>query len=478
MLLRSLALCASTTTLLACSQTAKVEPLPDGGVDAALTWNDVPEWDKPITAPSDDAANTNRASCTYAQGALPAETQGASHPTGKSLPIDTIVIVMMENRSFDHYFQKGKEAGLDVDVAPADFSNLGTGGTPVTIHRDNRLCLVDTAHGWTDVHDQVGKDSKMDGFFRTNDGHHELPAGGKDKPELLSGDRSLTYYEKADLPFMYWAAEQFSLGDRYFSSLLGPTWPNRMYLYGASSFGSVGNSFPATVGTTIFELLEKRGVSWGIYASTTPGASVFIDRVIKYREHITSEANFYEAAKSGTLPQVVFLDPQIASEGFSKTDEHPPAIMQIGQKWLAGVTKAMIASPQWSRSAMFITYDEHGGFYDHVVPPKACVPDTIALEAPATPEQKFDQYGIRVPFVVISPYAKKKFVSHRVYDHTSILRFVESRFTLPALSGRDANAEGPWDVFDFAAPPNLSPSSPPDVAVDDKTFSECSTIFR
>ena len=450
----------------------------DAGADAPLSWNDVPEWDKNVTAPTDEAANTNRAACTYAKGALPAETQGATHPTGKNLPIDTIVIVMMENRSFDHYFQKGKESGLDVDVAPSDFSNPAADLTPVTIHRDTRLCMVDTAHGWTEVHDQVGKDSTMDGFFKTNDGHHDLPAGGKDKPELLSGARSLTYYEKADLPFMYWAAEQFSIGDRYFCSLLGPTWPNRMYLYGASSFGTVGNGFPQNVDQTIFELLEKRGVSWEIYSSTSPGASVFIDRVIKYREHITPEVNFYDAAKAGTLPQVVFLDPQVAAENFDKNDEHPPAIMQIGQKWLSNVTKTMMASPQWSRSAMFITYDEHGGFYDHVVPPKACVPDDLPLEAPATSGQKFDQYGIRVPFVVISPYAKKKYVSHRVYDHTSILRFVESRFTLPALSGRDANAEAPWDVFDFAAPPNVPASLPPDVTVDDKTYAECSTIFH
>lgn len=456
--------------LASCSskQDDNVDPGVDGGPDGAL--NAVPEWDKPVTAPADDEASKKRLDCAYAAGSLPAETQGKSRPLGKDIPIDTIVIVMMENRSFDHYFQKAKENGLDIDVAPADFTNPGPDGKPVPIFRDQRLCFVDTNHNWTGVHEQVGPTGLMDGFVTTNEGHHEIPVHGT--ADMNAGSRAMAYYEKADVPFMYWAAEQFSVGDKYFCSMLGPTWPNRMFLYAGSSFGRTSNKLPEPPYQAIFDLLEKRGVSWRIYPSQTMGAFVVADSVIKFqKEHVAfSGDEFFADAAAGTLPNVVFVDPKIGKEGWDQNDEHPPAIMQIGQQWLAKVSKAMIDSPQWSRSALFITYDEHGGLYDHVTPPKACEPDG---RAPERAGAKFDQYGVRVPFLVISPFAKKKFVSHHVYDHTSITRFIESRFTLPALSKRDANAEAPWEMFDFAAPPNAKPTPPPVVTVDDKAVAAC-----
>jgi phospholipase C len=456
--------------LVACS--SKDNQDPDAG---AATLKPVPEWDKTVTPPADDAAQKQREACGYAAGALPAETQGASRPMGKDIPVDTIVIVMMENRSFDHYFQKAKENGLtDLDVAPAEFSNPGPDGKPVPIFRDTRLCFVDTNHGWGGTHDQIGATDKMDGFVMTNDGHHEVPVNGT--PDMNSGVRAMGYYDKPDLPFMYYVAEQFSLADRYFCSVPGPTWPNRMYLYASSSFGRVSNKFPENVDATIFDLLEKRGVSWKIYPGGTPGAAMFVKQFLQYRdEHVAfSGDEFFTDAAAGKLPQVVFLDPKLAAEGYSSNDEHPPAIMQIGQEWLARVTKTMIESPQWSRSAMFLTYDEHGGLYDHVPPPKACEPDN---REPELAGAKFDRYGIRVPFAVISPYAKKRFVSHRVYDHTSIVRFVQARFTLPALSKRDANAEAPWEMFDFGSAPNQKPELPPAVPINEAQEAQCATWY-
>ena len=130
--------------------------------------------------------------------------------------------------------------------------------------------------------------------------------------------------------------------------------------------------------------------------------------------------------------------------------------------------------------AMFLLYDEHGGLYDHVAPPPACPPDSIApilsadggLRTAASTSS-----GVRLPFVVFSPYAKRRYVSHKVFDHTSVLRFIEARFDLPALTKRDANALAPWDVFDFAAAPNLTPPAVPDVPVDQTTIQQCETIF-
>jgi phospholipase C len=442
---------------------------PDAGVEAGL--NAVPEWDKQVTPPADDEAAKKRVECGYAAGALPAETQGKSRPVGKDIPIETIVIVMMENRSFDHYFQKAKENGLtDMDVAPADFSNPGPDGMPVKIFRDQRLCFVDTNHEWDGSHEQVGPEDKMDGFVKTNEGHHEIPVHGT--PDMNAGSRAMGYYEKSDIPFMYWAAENFAVGDRYFCSLMGPTWPNRMFLYGASSWGRMENKLPDPPYETLFDLLEKRGVTWRIYPSQTMGAGVVAGSVIKYAaEHVAFNGDdYFKDAAEGKLPQVVFVDPKIGKENYNQNDEHPPAIMQIGQQWLSKVTKALIDSPQWSKSALFITYDEHGGLYDHVPPPKACEPDT---RKPDVAGAKFDRYGIRVPFVVVSPFAKKKFVSHKVYDHTSITRFVEAKFTLPAMSKRDANAEAPYDMFDFAAVPNKTPTQPPAVTIDDKALAAC-----
>ena len=125
---------------------------------------------------------------------------------------------------------------------------------------------------------------------------------------------------------------------------------------------------------------------------------------------------------------------------------------------------------------MFITYDEHGGLYDHVVPPKACPPGDRPTDA--TTAEIFASYGVRVPFFVVSPFAKKGYVSHRTYDHTSIVRFVESRFVLPALTARDANAEAPWDVFDFEHPPTPNAPNVPDQPIDEAIVSACKAVFE
>jgi phospholipase C len=466
--------------LFACSskQDAPAE-VADAGDDAAEAGlQPVPEWDKPVTPPSDDDAKSKRASCGYTAGALPAETQGKSFPTGKDIPIETIVIVMMENRSFDHYFAKLKDHGFtDVDTPPADFSNPGKDGTPVPIFRDKQYCFVDTNHEWRGVHDQIGASDAMDGFVKTNDGWSEAPPKGA--PELLSGNRAMGYYDKDDLPFMYWAAETFAIGDKYFCALPGPTWPNRMYLYGASSYGRIENSVPKVpVTSTIFDLMEKRGVTWAIYAGLSPGAAVFADRVVTYHDHILPADQYFDDVAAGKLPQVVFVDPKLGKERYDQNDEHPPAMMAVGQSFLSKATSALMKSPHWDKSALFITYDEHGGLFDHVPPPKACPPDKYDPDGDGVlPGEKFDRYGVRVPFVVISPYAKKKYVGHHVYDHTSIARFVEAKFTLPAMTGRDANAEAPYDMFDFAGKPNASPAAPPEVPVDPTALASCKTIW-
>ncbi|MFT3765991.1 MAG: alkaline phosphatase family protein [Minicystis sp.] len=439
-----------------------------------------PEWNKSVTPPADAEAAAQRAACGYTKGALPAETQGESVPMGKDIPVDTIVVLMMENRSFDHYFQGAANAGLtDIEVAPAGATNLDPDGQSVPAFHDTTYCFVDTAHGWSAVHQQINGGA-MDGFVTSNDATHDAAIPGIPL-EMMRGNRAMGYYEEADVPLMYWAAKNFAIGDHYHASVPGPTWPNRMYLYAASSFGRTHNAFPDNVEATLFDHLDVRGVPWRIYRSQTPCYAIFPDRIVKVlgTEKIADLDQFYADAAAGTLPKVVFIDAGFSlddKDTYKQDNEHPPSIMEYGQHVTASVIAALTKSPQWKRSALFLTYDEHGGLYDHVPPPKACPPDDREPDV-AQPGEGFDMLGIRVPFVVVSPFAKKKFVGHHVYDHTSIVRFIEARFTLPALSNRDANAEAPWEMFDFAGAPNLTPPAVPDVAIDPAKTSACQSLW-
>lgn len=435
------------------------------------------EWNREVTPPADAEAAEQRLSCGYKAGMLPAETQGKSQPNGKDIPVEHVLVMMMENRSFDHYFQKLPEYGQpDVEVAPADFSNPGVDGEPVPIFHDDAFCFVDTNHGWSGVHQQVNG-GKMDGFFATSEGNHEVPVNGT--LEMLSGRRALGYYDGADLPFYYWLANEFSIADHYHSSVLGPTFPNRMFLYAASSFGNTYNTI-AEAENTLVDYLEKREIDWKIYATGTPGFGIFVATHLKYAdEHLRTIDDYFADAAAGTLPQFAFVDPNIGREGPDNDDEHPPAMAQVGEQLVASVISALTQSPAWEKSALFLTYDEHGGLFDHVVPPPACPPDDSPVKLqPGDPDVPFDQLGIRVPMMVISPYAKKHFVSHHVYDHTSIVRFVEAKFVMPALSNRDANAEAPWEMFDFDAAPHKSPPTITIPELDQAKVSACKAIFE
>ncbi|UQA60085.1 phospholipase C [Polyangium aurulentum] len=436
------------------------------------------EWNRDVEEPTDAEAETKRAACEYKSGALPAETQGESRPSGDEIPIDHIVVMMMENRSFDHYFQKLPEYGQpDVEVAPEGFTNPGPDQVPVEPFRDTQLCFVDTNHEWTGTHTQING-GKMDGFVTTNEGWHEMPAHGS--LDMLSGKRAMTYYTADDLPFYYWLANEFAIADHYHASVPGPTWPNRMFLYGAGSFGAVHNVF-VEPDKLLFDYLDLRQISWKIYVSTTAGAAIFALKYLDYSEagHVTTIDDYFKDAAAGTLPQVAFVDPGIAREGYAQNDEHPPAIAMLGENFSATVVDALTKSPNWDRSALFITYDEHGGLFDHVVPPPACAPDDIdpKLEKDDT-VAKFDQLGVRVPLIVVSPYAKKHFVGHRTYDHTSIVRFIEARFTMPALTNRDANAEAPWEMFDFENPPHADPPAITIPKIDQTKLDACKAIFE
>ena len=424
----------------------------------------VPEWDRDVAVLPAAEAASKRASCAFQAGALPKETLGDGSIYEGDLPIDHFVIVMLENRSFDHMLQKLPDVGVtDADVAPAEFSNQTTSGKVIPIHPVETYCIADTAHSWGSVHAQLDS-GKMSGFVTSNQ------QNGQD------GARAMGYLGPEAAPFSYFLAKTFALSDRHFCSVPGPTWPNRNFFYAASSFGRTRNEFPEGAHEPIHALLSKRGVDWRNYKSDIPGAGAFLGTLLEHKANGRDYRFFAEDMAKGDVASVTFVDPQLFG-GRDKTSMHPPANHEHGEAFLHDVVSAVTSSPVWAKTAILITYDEHGGFYDHVPPPSACAPDDIPPQEGAE-LGGFDRLGVRVPLYVVSPYAKRGHVSHVVTDHTSVLRLLQLRFRIPALSRRDANAEALLDLFDLTSPPDTSPPSlPPRPTLTAAQEAACQTGF-
>lgn len=408
-------------------------------------------------------AAAEEASCPFGPGALPADTSPALH--GSQIPVDHVVVLMQENRSFDHYFAKLHPRNREVERVPAGAANPDPlGGPPIRPFRSPSLCEVaDVDHSWNGTH-RAWNGGAMDGFTAEN-AH----------PDDLSGSRAMHYLTKKDLPFYYKLYSTFATSDRHFCSVLGPTFPNRHYLLAGTSFGHIRNDLPGDATQfaqrTLFEQLDEAGVGWKLYHSQIPFAFVYA-YVRGKPGNVATVADFMADAAAGTLPAVSFIDPIFL--GGEQNDEHPPTNPQLGQAFVAAVVDAMFSSPQWPRSALFVTYDEHGGYWDHVPPPPACIPDDVPpLLRPGDVDARFDRYGIRVPLVVVSPFARRRHVSHVVSDQTSVLRFIQTRFDLPALTRRDANADPLLGMFDFANPAFLEPPRLPAAKIDTKRAIGC-----
>jgi phospholipase C len=396
--------------------------------------------------PPDDAPFAEkRKACTFKAGDLPSATFGPSIATMK-IPLDVIVVAIQENRAFDHYFWNLRDAtngypDADVPTAPVSIPSSNKTGLVTSFHQ-TAYCVEDPGHTWTVQHTDYDS-GKMDGFALTN--------GTTADP---NGHRVLGWYDETDLPYYYAWATTFGVSDRHFCSVMGPTFPNRFYAYQGTSNGLTGNTVQTAGAATIFEMLNAKKISWAVYSySTTSPLEGIYDTSLcsKYAGHCKGNAAFDTDAAAGKLPQVAFLD--------VNGSEHPPEDMQIGQRAVARKLNSLMASPQWANAAFILTYDENGGFYDHVPPASACLPDATK---PIGGTGAFDRTGFRVPLLVASPYSKPHHLSHVVTDHTSILRFLELRFGLPALSARDANADVILDFFDFSTPSFATPPAMPD----------------
>ena len=372
-------------------------------------------------------------------------------------PINHILIACQENHSFDNYF--GYYPRVGAFGVPSNYSQPDGNGGAVTPQHALFPITTDPSHTWQSIHSEWNNGA-MDGFY------------------TIDGSTALNYYNGSDLSYYYSVADTFTLCGNYFCSVLGPTVPNRLSLVSGTAGGNTTDTLsPGSVDwPTIVDVLDAHQVSWKCYnlglGLGSTGSLEHFNGLTFFKkwqndQRLTFTEDDYNAdLHAGTLPQVSFL---ITEELIS---EHPPTDIQSGQQKMSDTINALMSSSSWTSSAVFLTYDEGGGFFDHVAPPQL---DAYGL-------------GMRVPMLVISPYAKRGYVSGQLYEHSSILKFIERRFELPSLASinhlfdtstpgtnndaANGNSTGPaepprdglsqigdfYEVFDFTQNPNYHPN--------------------
>ncbi len=428
---------------------------------------------------------------------------------GSLTDIEHVVILIQENRSFDHYFgsYRGVHGFSDTSAAfqqpdPSNGSNPPV-GTLLPFHLDtastNAACTHDITHDWVPQHESWNKGA-MDGFVTSR-----LPINVNDAVLTMG------YYTRADLPYYYAVADAFTICDNYFSSVIGPTDPNRLYTMAASIDPDGMNGGPLLetlvtnrssfyghlTYTTMPEQLESRGISWKVYSSPDQEIlnGILSNNVLSYFKNFQDPASqlhknafgpqfpvdFLADVLSGNLPQVSWLITPVI------TSDHPPAPSQLGELVLSSVINALTAnSALWAKTVLFVTYDENGGFFDHVPPPTA-PPGTAGEYVTASPVPDPSVLGnsgimgpiglgFRVPMLVISPFSRGGFVSSDVFDHTSVLRFLETRFgaEVPNLTAwRRATVGDLTTALNFKSPDQSIPSLPSTLTATAQTIQEC-----
>ncbi len=367
---------------------------------------------------------------------------GCGRRTGsRDGPIRHIVISMQENRSFDHYYGYAPQvqaAGFGPAAGYTQPDAAGRGQAPFAL---KALTSADPPHHWNPVHRQYNGGT-MDGFFTTA------------QDDNGDGKQAMPYYTERELPFYYSLFADSGLCANYFSSLLGPTLPNRFYLMSGTSGGITNNEqrgygvFDSDRWPMILDLLEAAGVTWKMYTvgiddvvtGDSNNVAVFWTRWAHDPRTLGTQQDYLDDLAHGRLPQVSWILPSNL-QGF---DEHPAADVTLGMTRQEEMITALRRSDAWPHSAFLLNYDEHGGFFDHVAPPQM---DAYGL-------------GVRVPLWVISPYARRGVItSRKPADHVSTLKFIERTFDLPTLASKnhrfdDATPTGDdYEAQGAAAPP-------------------------
>ena len=360
--------------------------------------------------------------------------------------IERVVVLMFENRSFDHMLgYLSLESGRnDIDGLQPEFANAYQGQTYPVHHLDSTAITDDPDHSASAVDLQFGG-GQMDGFAASF-------AKALSDRSVDSGDvgRVVGYYNGEDVPVYDHLAREFAVCDRWFSSVPGATWPNRLYAICGRAAGSRDdlplNLPPLYDQPSFVRHLDAYGIPWRWYSFET-GTLRLADAYYRLGHHdrfaFFSHTNltwktrlersidpetpsFIEDAAMGRLPSVAWIDPNFSNFnpiGFQPNDDHVPADIRDGQELVLAVYHALATSPRWERTLLIIFYDEHGGFFDHVPPP----------EAPDDDSEVFGRYGVRVPALIVSPWIEPQSVSHTLFDHTSIIKTILLRFCPEAL---------------------------------------------
>jgi phospholipase C len=417
------------------------------------------------------AAAGNRAPDSLPHPKLPAGTPN------EALPFDHIVVVMMENHSFDNLLGalsisgQPKAHGLHFNKAGVALnSNPGPEGRVRSYPFPTTAQAPAVSQTWDATHEQIDGGS-MEGFISSVDSIQ--PMG---------------YWTEDVLPFAYSFARTFTLANRWFCSAPCQTYPNRRFLMAGTAYGDTATNDeslkdPPPPNGTIFDRLSAYGISWRNYFTDLPQTAIIPSIIEKYPANLSPVAQFFLDCAAGTLPSVSFVDPEFGAlsdigapltsvpglQGLGVKlettggDEENPQDMSYGEYWAYQAVNAVLRSPAWPRTLLIYTYDEHGGYYDHVPPPAAIAPDSIAPElGPGEIPGGYDLYGPRVPGIVASPYSKPNATTDVVHDHTSVLATIEAKWNLPALTYRDANAKTVEDFLDLKSPPALL--EPPTIA--------------
>ena len=444
--------------------------------------------------------------------ARPGDRPDPSRPAGTDLvpQVKHIIVLMMENHSFDNYLGTlGRGDGLPLgDDGRPDAENPDSAGTPIRAYHAGSTVQQKGApcQSWSASHAQWAG-GKMNGFVTST----EQAASEGDKSAAMG------YWTDQDLPFYHGLARTFPLADRWFSSCLGPTFPNRRFLLAGTANGLMDdlpfNLLDRPKAGTIMDMLTRHEISWVNYRPASSDQSEFrrymhyrrrrtrhhlgsLGRpmrktsdvfkrdlqftsaiyplgMISYMAHVRSIERFFADADSGNLPSFSIVDPDF--RGYS---EENPQDIRKGESFAAEVINRVMHGPAWADTLLIWLYDEAGGYYDHLPPPAAVPPDDVrgrslatrpglprtllktffpsyvrhAEELVAGPDA-YDTYGFRVPAVIVSPRARPDCVLSDVFDHTSVLKLVEEKWNLPALTRRDAAAIAPLDALDLTAPP-------------------------
>ena len=408
-------------------------------------------------------------------------------PPGTS-PIKHIIFMLQENRSFDNYFGRlGPYRAAKVPGAsPSDVDGFDpnkilktTTGKSVKPYHYTTTCTENLTPAWDESHHDVHILPDNSAFMDANPGSHQFlmdrfteTTNSVEQKFDPDGTRPMGYYDESDLPFYYEAATQFASSDRFFSSLLANTNPNRMYMFTGTSFG---HAFPDPAPTggwkqkTIFRAMNEAGVSWAYYYMDN---SVYLSDFADFNDKTISGKvrdikELFQILSSPTadqdLPQVIFIE----RGGESGLDEHPENDIQPGAAVVENIIRKLMASAAWKSSAFILSYDEGGGLYDHVAPFQVPTPDDIQpmLKPPTAPKGdipgRFNLSGFRIPLLVVSPWVKPHFVSHTNRELTSILKFIETNFKVQPLTRRDAQAPDMLEFFDFTKPSLLTPPTLP-----------------